>query len=52
MSGQRHDPAVFYPWGNDPLTHFIGGWMGPEMVWTQRLEEKAFASAGGRNPVV
>jgi hypothetical protein len=25
-----------------------GGWVGPEPVWTQRLEEKSLASAGDR----
>jgi hypothetical protein len=32
-----------------PGTHFIGGWM--ELVWTQWLVEKSFASAGDRTPV-
>jgi hypothetical protein len=29
VSGQRHAPAVLYPRGKDPGTHFTGGWVGP-----------------------
>jgi hypothetical protein len=38
VSGQRHAPAALYP--------------GKGLVWIQRLEEKSFASAGDRIPVV
>jgi hypothetical protein len=52
VSGQRHVPAALYPRGKDPRFP-IGqeaGWA-PEPVWTQRLEEKSFASAGNRTPI-
>jgi hypothetical protein len=29
VSGQRHAPAVLYPRGRTPGTHWIGGWVGP-----------------------
>jgi hypothetical protein len=53
VSGQRHAPAALYP-GNGPPVPIVqeAGWAS-EPVWTQRLEEeKAFASAGNRTPVV
>jgi hypothetical protein len=52
VSDQCHAPAALYPRGKDPLVP-IGqeaGWV-PEPVWTQRLEEKYFASAGDRTPI-
>jgi hypothetical protein len=42
VSGQCHAPA---PIG------YEAGWA-PEPVWTQRLEEKFFAPAGDRAPIV
>jgi hypothetical protein len=39
VSGQCHAPATFYLWY--PLDRRLGR---PEPVWTQRLEEKSFAS--------
>jgi hypothetical protein len=47
VSGQRHAPAAVYPRERTAGTDWIGGW-----VWTQRLEEKSFASAGDRTTVV
>jgi hypothetical protein len=41
MSGQGHAAATLTP----------GGWVAPELVWIQRLEEKSFASAGDRTLV-
>jgi hypothetical protein len=29
-----------YPQGRAPCTHWIGGWVGPELVWTQWWREK------------
>jgi hypothetical protein len=44
VSGQRHVPGRTLP----PVpTGQEAGWA-PEPVWTQRLEEKSFASAGDR----
>jgi hypothetical protein len=48
VSSQRLAPAVHYPREKTPGTHWIEGWVGSELVWTQRLEEKSFASAGDR----
>jgi hypothetical protein len=48
VSGQRHAPAARLlpvPIGQE------AGWT-PELVWTQRLEEKFFAPAGDRTLVV
>jgi hypothetical protein len=45
VSRQRHAPAALYPLV--PIGQ-EAGWP-PEPVWTQRLEEKSFASAGDRN---
>jgi hypothetical protein len=46
MSGQRHAPAALYPRGRTPEpTVQEAGWAS-ELVWTQRLEEKSFTSAG------
>jgi hypothetical protein len=47
-SGQRHAPAALLP--PVPIVQ-EAGWA-PEPVWTQRLEEKSFAPAGDRAPVV
>jgi hypothetical protein len=49
VSGQRHAPTALLPPGKGPPVHIIqeAGWA-PEPVWTQRLEEKSFASAGDR----
>jgi hypothetical protein len=53
VSGQRHAPAELYPGERTPGTHWTGGWVGPtEPVWTQSQEEKSFASAVDRTPVV
>jgi hypothetical protein len=52
VSGQRQAPAALYPGNELPIP--IGqeaGWAS-ELVWTQRLEDKSFASAGHRTPVV
>jgi hypothetical protein len=52
VSGQRHALAALYP--GKILSVPIGQeaeWA-PEPVSTQRLEEKSFASAGDRTPVV
>jgi hypothetical protein len=46
-SGQRHAPAALYP--QYPLNRRLGG---PQLVLTQKLEEKSFASAEDGTPVV
>jgi hypothetical protein len=53
VSGQRHALAALLPPGKGPPVPIVqeAGWA-PEPVWTQRLEEKSFASAGDRTPVV
>jgi hypothetical protein len=51
VSGQHQALAVLYLCVKDPGTHWIGGWGTSEVVWTQRLEEKYFASVGDRTPV-
>jgi hypothetical protein len=42
VSGHRHAPAVFYPWGEEPRYPFNRRPRGPQPVRTQRLEEKSF----------
>jgi hypothetical protein len=52
MSSQPHVPAAHYP-GKRPSVP-IGqeaGWAS-ELVWTQRLEKRSFASAEDRTPGV
>jgi hypothetical protein len=50
-SASRHGRALLP--GKGPLVPIVqeAGWA-PEPVWTQRLEEKFFASAGDRTPIV
>jgi hypothetical protein len=48
VSGKRHAPAALYPGERIPCTQWTGAGWAPESVWTQRLEEKSFASAGDR----
>jgi hypothetical protein len=47
VSGQRHAPAALYPRGKNPPVPIVqeAGWA-PEPVWTLKLEEKFFRSAG------
>jgi hypothetical protein len=52
VSGQRHSPAAFYLRERTPVpTGMEAGWAS-EFVWTQRLEENPFVSAGYRTTVV
>jgi hypothetical protein len=49
---QRHAPAELYPRKEPPVSiEQEAGWAS-KLVWTQRLEEKSFASVGDRTPVV
>jgi hypothetical protein len=53
VSDQRHSPAALYPKERTPATHWIGAWgRASQLAWTQRLQEKSFAYAGDRTPVV
>jgi hypothetical protein len=52
VSGQRHAPAALYPGKGPPVPTGQEAGLASELVWTQRLEEKSFASAGDRAPVV
>jgi hypothetical protein len=47
VSGQRHAPAALLP--PVPIVQ-EAGWA-PELVWTQRLQEKSSVPAGDRTPV-
>jgi hypothetical protein len=52
VTGQRHAPVMLYPRGKDlryPLDRRLEV---PQLVWTQRLQEKSFASAGDQTPIV
>jgi hypothetical protein len=52
VSGQRHALASLYPQERTPvLTGQEAGWT-TELVWTQRLEKKSFASARDRTLIV
>jgi hypothetical protein len=53
VSGQRHAPGRALTLGKEPTvpTGQNAGWAS-ELVWTQRLEEKYFASAGDRTLIV
>jgi hypothetical protein len=52
VSGQRHAPAALLPPEKGPPVPIVqeAGWA-PEPVWTKRIEEKSFASAGDRTPI-
>jgi hypothetical protein len=52
VSGQHHAPTAILPPGKGPPVPIVqeAGWA-PEPVWTQRLEEKSFVSAGDRTPI-
>jgi len=52
MSGHRHAPAALglQKWPPVPVRQEAGWAL--ELIMTQRLEEKSFASAGDRTPVV
>jgi hypothetical protein len=52
VNGERHAPSTLYSRGKDPPVPFVQevGWA-PDTVWTQRLEEKSFASAGDRTSI-
>jgi hypothetical protein len=52
VSGQRHVSAALYPRERIPVPIGQEAVWAPEPVWTQRLEENSFASAGDRTPVV
>jgi hypothetical protein len=52
VSGQRHAPAALYPRGKHPVPIVQEAGWAPVAVWTQRLEEKSFASARDRNSLV
>jgi hypothetical protein len=50
VSGQRHAPAALYS-GNGPLVPIVQeAWWASELLWTQWIEKKSFASAGVRTP--
>jgi hypothetical protein len=53
VNGQRHAPAALYPQGKDPPVPIVqeAGWAS-ELVWTQRIQKKSFASVEDRTPVV
>jgi hypothetical protein len=50
VSGQHHTPACTLPLRKGPTVQ-QAGWAS-ELVRTQKLEEKSFASARSQNPVV
>jgi hypothetical protein len=52
MSGQRHGPATLYPRERNPVPIVQEAGWASELVWTQRIEENSFVSAGVQIPVV
>jgi hypothetical protein len=52
VSGQLHAPAALYPQERTPGTHRQEAGWAPELIWTQRLEEKSSVSVRDRTPVV
>jgi hypothetical protein len=55
VSGQRHAPAALYLRKRPPVPIVQEAGWAPELVWTQRLEEKSFRLCQGSNldrPVV
>jgi hypothetical protein len=54
VRGQRHAQAAIYARGKDSrytLDRKETAW-NSELVWTKRIEEKSFSSAGDRNRVL
>jgi hypothetical protein len=51
-SGQFHVLAALYPWGKDPGTHWIGGWVGPRAGMDAEARRKILSPARDRTPVV
>jgi hypothetical protein len=43
-------PRPLYPDEKAPVTHWIGGWITPELVWTLLSGEKYLALARSRTP--
>jgi hypothetical protein len=53
VSGKHHAPVALYTREkNPPVTIGQEALVDPEPVWTQRIEEKSFAPAGDRTPIV
>jgi hypothetical protein len=52
VSGQPHVPAAIYPRGRTPVPTVQEAEWASELVWTQKLEEKSFVSAGDRTTFV
>jgi hypothetical protein len=52
MRGQRYAPSTLYSQAKDLPVPIVqeAGWAS-ELVWTQRLEKKFFASAGNRTSI-
>jgi hypothetical protein len=50
VSGKRHAPAVLYPRGKDPGTHWIGGWVDPRAGLDAGARRKIFCPYQGSNP--
>jgi hypothetical protein len=46
LSGQRHAPAVLYPWEWTPGMHCKRGWVSLIAGLDTRLEEKSFVCVG------
>jgi hypothetical protein len=51
VRGELHSLAALYPWERIPVPIGQEAWWASELVWTQRLEEISYTSAGDRSPV-
>jgi hypothetical protein len=50
VSGQHNTPTALYPWGKNPGTHRMGGWVGHRTGLVNEARRKVLYSCWGSNP--